>query len=160
MKRCLLTALLAVSLLAVAAEGHPPPPAWARDHSDATARHWYRKYLRREPAPAEFRAWANMLRNGEHPANTLAAILGSPEYYQVAGGSNPAFVVRVYTDIAGRRPTPDELNYWAGQLLVTGRDELAYALVVQHPATWDVGAAVRPLDDHLYDFRPPVYRRR
>src|SRR5437899_3120013 len=107
-----------------------------QDNSVAVVRGWYAQFLHREAEPSGLTGWSDMLRNGAQPADVLANILGSDEYYLNAGSSNDGFVRSLYRDLAGREPSTSELNYGMMQLSGSGNRDVAYAMLLQFPQNW------------------------
>jgi hypothetical protein len=143
MNRAILVALLMVS----------PVVAQGPRYVDArrTVEGWYSKFLGRPADPAA-EAWVQALRNGQQPEQVLSGILGSDEYYNRAGGTPGAFVQRMYEEVAGRRPTPREMDYWAGRVQTRRRDDVSYDfLMLQGPGRDD-----RERWRERHDFRRPL----
>jgi len=79
-----------------------------------TVRSWYNRYLGREPEQPGWTNWAVQLT--QRPANdVLADILTSDEYFQRHGNSAEGFIVGLYTDVLGRRPSGEEVQSWVQQ---------------------------------------------
>ncbi len=95
---------------------------------------WYRAYLgrsaRNDPGSV---AWINMLRRGSPPASVLAGILGSREYFNRVGGTMPAFINAIYSDVVGRPPTPGELRFWQRRAFTQSRRDTANEILAQNP---------------------------
>jgi len=106
------------------------------DNSVATVKNWYRQFLRRDPEPSGLMHWSEALRQGNPPALLLSGILGSDEYYNIAGGSPNSFVRSLYLDLAGREPTPRELAYWTSRLNTEYPKDVAYAILTRFPLAW------------------------
>jgi uncharacterized delta-60 repeat protein len=64
----------------------------------------YTTYLRRAATPEEIDRWATVLVQGARIEQVVAIILGSPEYFQLAGGTNAGWLNRLVPDLAGRDP--------------------------------------------------------
>src|SRR5262249_13580000 len=62
----------------------------------------YQKLLGRSPGDAEVAFWLGARQRGATEEDVLAAILGSPEYFQLAGGTNDLWLSRVYQTLLGR----------------------------------------------------------
>lgn len=101
-------------------------------------RSWYQQYLGREPDPGA-QGWVNQLRGGTSPADVLASILGSDEFYRKAGSTPEGYIRALFQDVAGRAPTEAELRYWARQLWRIGRRAVALALLNQQPPAIPAG---------------------
>ena len=127
---------------------------------------WYRAYLGRtvlkDPAGA---GWVNLLQQGSSPAAVLSGILASAEYYNHVGGTLPAFIQAVYSQVVGRPATPAELNFWMQRAYTQSRQEIAYENLAQNPRAGIVAppAAVLPnwprdrWPHHEHDYRRPYY---
>jgi uncharacterized delta-60 repeat protein len=63
---------------------------------------FYGEYLRRPVDPGGLAGWLNFLVAGGSIDQMRALLLGSQEYYELAGGTNDAFVAAVYRDVLGR----------------------------------------------------------
>jgi uncharacterized delta-60 repeat protein len=76
----------------------------------------YRTYLGRAVSPAEVNGWLAAFQGGATQEQALAAIVGSGEYFQRAGGTNSGWLDQVYHDLLGRprdtgsQPFLDALN--------------------------------------------------
>jgi hypothetical protein len=127
---------------------------------------WYQRYLHRSPGNGEEMGWVNQLANGAAPETLLANILGSQEYFKNAGSTPQGFVQSLFEDLAGRRPTPQEVQYWVSQLYYNynnnyyddsgGRNNVAYSMLMRYPQSFGAPAPYYP-DDHRYKYQPPVY---
>ena len=95
---------------------------------------WYRAYLGRsalnDPGSA---GWINLLRRGSPPASVLAGILASREYFNRVGGTMPAFITAIYSDVVGRPPTPGELRFWLRRAYTQSRRDIANDILAQNP---------------------------
>jgi hypothetical protein len=88
----------------------------------------YQRYLGRPPTAAEEDRWLLVLpraaATSSPPATSIesmeAEILGSPEYFTVAGGTSDGFLTHVFNDILHRTPTPAEAATYATDLAVSG----------------------------------------
>ncbi|HEY8717104.1 DUF4214 domain-containing protein [Pengzhenrongella sp.] len=77
----------------------------------------YVKYLGRAAESEGLTTWLSRLHHGLTIQQMEAGFVISPEYYAAAGGTDRAWVVRLYADILGRTPTADEIAVWTGRLL-------------------------------------------
>ncbi len=77
---------------------------------------YYRRYLHRRPDPLGLRNNLYLLRNGATPQDIQAALLGSGDYYNLQGAQDDLWVMGLYEDVLGRRPTNREVDYWLDQL--------------------------------------------
>src|SRR5205085_1129117 len=62
----------------------------------------YTKYLNRGATPSEVTFYTNLLQNGATGDDLRAPMLGSDEYYRLAGGTNPGFLNKLFQDVLGR----------------------------------------------------------
>jgi len=148
MARLLLPALL---LLVVAV----PTPAQPRDReARALVERWFQRYLNRDTG-GYGQYFVDALKAGAEPNEVLAGIVGSQEYYQNAGGTPPAFVRRLYRDLARRAPTDRELGYWEAEVQRQSLRDVAYALLTRFPQHWD---DTLPAWKNRYDYRRPYHR--
>jgi len=74
--------------------------------------YWYQRFLDRPANDEGAGAWVDDLRQGESPQKVLATILSSEEYFQKSGSTNRGFVANLYRDLAGRSPSPREVDHW------------------------------------------------
>ena len=68
----------------------------------------YQSLLGRNALPGEITAGLTLFQNGATDEEVIAEIASSLEYYNRAGGTNAAFVNRVYQDLLGRAPNVGE----------------------------------------------------
>jgi hypothetical protein len=68
----------------------------------------YETYLHRAADPAGLQNWLNFLAAGGTVEQIAAALIGSPEYFQLHGGTNEAFLTSLYWDVLGRGGSPAE----------------------------------------------------
>src|SRR5262249_46481207 len=129
MRNFVLPAVLALTLAAVpAVQAQPARQALPLD-ANVVVTQWYRQFLEREPDPAGLPDWPHMVRRGDPPADVLAGILSSDEYFLRGGSTNEAFVGALFADLAGRVPTPREQREWADRVGVTSRKDVARELL-------------------------------
>jgi hypothetical protein len=172
-----------IAFLVGAVVAAAPAAAQAQSaQSQALAASWYARFLGR-PVDAAGSGWAVALDQGQRPEKLLAALLGSPEYYQRTGGTPENYVQSLFLDLTGRRPTPAEYSLWIRRLLHTrgeqpGYDELtdlAYAMLLRYPQSYQPPPVVvapppvvvpeirdrdrRDWDHDDYEYRRPVYPR-
>jgi hypothetical protein len=131
----------------------------ARRDANRTVAGWYQRFLRREMDP--FAAgWVRALQQGQQPEQVLAGILGSDEYFRLAGGTHSRFIRQLYQDVAGRRPTPSEETFWTRRLWASSRTDVAYDVLMRFPRSWDRDFNVRDPWRDRYDFNRRVDRWR
>jgi hypothetical protein len=115
---------------------------------------WYNRFLGR--APDQYAStWVGALRSGQAPESVLAQILGSDEYYMRAGNSPEAFVSRLHQDLTGRPPAPGEARFFIDRVYQSGRQDVAYQMLMRYPQNW--GSAPSPR--FQYDWDRDGYRR-
>lgn len=76
----------------------------------------YRQYLGREVDPAGAQGWLQTMRAGSQIEDVQANLVASPEFYANAGGTDTAWVARVYAVVLGRTAGASEINAWVAQL--------------------------------------------
>src|SRR5262245_51397596 len=82
------------------------------DPQAALVQSWYERFLRRPADPEGLAGWVGELRRGARPADVLADILASREYYDLHRRRPDRFVIALYRDILRRTPRPDEVATW------------------------------------------------
>jgi hypothetical protein len=105
------------------------------DREAAMVRNWYHQFLNRPPDPSGLQFWPDALRSGAPPAEVLAQILDSDEYYARCGYTPPGFVRTLFRDLLGREPTPSEYRQYVAHAAYS-RFEVAYTLLRQYPGYW------------------------
>ena len=90
---------------------------------------YYSSYLGRAADQAGMNSMLNYLNMGGTFQGVQAAILGSDEYYQRAGGTTTGFLSTLYQSVLGRTIDPYGLSSFT-QLLVTGTSRFTVASVV------------------------------
>lgn len=76
----------------------------------------YRTYLYREPEPAGHHGWLSEMRRGVTIQEMEGLFLASDEYYAQAGGTDAAWVRRMYGHVLDREPSAAEVAGWVGEL--------------------------------------------
>jgi len=172
MKRILIPTLLGLLILT-----SPALAQMAPGDAQQLVDSWYQKFLNRQ-RDAWSSVWIDALRAGQPPEAMLSKILSSQEYYEKSGGTPEGFVQTLYLDLAGREPTPQEVNYWVQRQYQADRADVAYQLLLRYPQAWQwqggiPGGAFPPQPGYepqqpsyepqqpSYDYRAPVfpYRR-
>jgi hypothetical protein len=98
----------------------------------------------RDPSAAELAGWEKALDGKGSVQDIEISLIGSQEYFDRAGGSEVAFIQRVYADTLRLAPSPAQvgaaLRVTAGS--AAGRAELANRMVLgrQHESRWILGA--------------------
>jgi hypothetical protein len=73
--------------------------------------HFFHKLLDRSPSSVERNAEIQALASNTDE-DVIASIVGSAEYYSLAGSTNPGFISNAYQDLLGRSPTASEQATW------------------------------------------------
>jgi hypothetical protein len=100
----------------------------------------------REPTAAELEQYTQQMASGSSSTEVAIAIIGSPEYFTLAGGNRTQFLNRAFEDALGREINPEALAS-----LPTGTDDAARRLgstTILHSAEYRsqaVGAAFTEL---------------
>ena len=139
MRRFIFSLAVGSTLLIAAPSFAQYPAPWQQtlpQGQAAVVRNWYLRFLNREPDPQGAAGWTNALLQGKPPAQVLAGILGSQEYYLKGGGAPEGFIVVLYRDLFFRDPSNPELVHWTRRLALRGTTEVAYELLIRHPGAW------------------------
>jgi hypothetical protein len=86
----------------------------------------YGEYLGRAADMNEMFSWGTFLTAGGTIDQMRALVMGSPEYYQLAGGTNDGFMASVYHDVLNRSVDSGGQQYW-DPILSNGADRGAVA---------------------------------
>lgn len=115
------------------------------------ARDLYTTYLDRPADPDGLTYWSEAI--GTTTLTTVRArILGTPEAYAEAGGTDADYVEALYPLALGRAATPADVTYWSGRLAAgLGRGALAKQLLGSAEAA---DRQVRSVYDDLLDRAP------
>jgi hypothetical protein len=76
----------------------------------------YNTYLGRAPDAQGLAWWTGRMQAGVTDEQLEAALTSSSEFVQQSGGTDPAWVEAMYTDLLERAPDLDGLSYWVSQL--------------------------------------------
>jgi hypothetical protein len=76
----------------------------------------YQNFLHRGTDAGGLRFWVNYVATGGAIEDLKSYILGSREYFALAGGTNTAYLQRVYLDAVGRPSDPGGLVFWLSLL--------------------------------------------
>lgn len=87
----------------------------------------YVEFLGRVADPQGQAFWLAQIRDGLTYEQLQAAFIASPEFYQNAGGTDRAWVDKLYFDLLGRRPDTTGENFWV-QALAAGESRSDVAL--------------------------------
>ena len=77
---------------------------------------WYERYLGRSVDAGALESMLNMIRRGDSANQMQGVVLGSDEFWSLAGGTPEGYVTRLYQTVVGRTPNVRERGFWAGQL--------------------------------------------
>lgn len=117
----------------------------------------YQVFLGRPAEPAALAFWTNKMGNPGSPGGhtgsadekyVLAAILGSDEFYQDAGGTPQAWINALYEDLLGRAAEGGGLTFWQNELAVRDagdRDGVVRDFLTSPEAVHDLLDAYYPL---------------
>ncbi|MGH7137873.1 MAG: DUF4214 domain-containing protein, partial [Pirellulales bacterium] len=72
----------------------------------------YQKYLGRDPDAAGLAHWVGVVSSQKTIENTEAAIVASPEFYALAGGTNTGYIQRLFEVALGRAAEPTAVTYY------------------------------------------------
>lgn len=89
---------------------------------------WYSKYLHRGASSAELSFWMPAFAVPLTDEQIESQLLGSAEYFALAGGTNSAWVTRIFNDLLGRAPSGAETSTYLG--LLGGGSRTAVALSI------------------------------
>jgi hypothetical protein len=90
---------------------------------------FYAQYLHRAPSAAEVSFFLPMFAASFTDEQVASQIIGSPEYFVLAGGTNSAFVTRLFNDVLGRAPSPIDLSFYVGLLGSSSRSSVALSIL-------------------------------
>lgn len=77
---------------------------------------WYSKYLHRAPSAFETSFWTPAFAVPLTDEQIESQIVGSPEYFALAGGTNTAWITRIFNDVLGRSPAGAETSIYLSLL--------------------------------------------
>ncbi|HET6881477.1 MAG TPA: CHRD domain-containing protein [Pirellulales bacterium] len=87
----------------------------------------YQQFLGRAPDPQGLRFWLIGIESGLSYELLEAQLIGSPEFYQHAGGTNQTWLNALYFDLLGRMPDTQGNQFWL-QALANGEPRIQVAL--------------------------------
>src|SRR5581483_11173415 len=103
----------------------------------------YTSFLGRMADSGGLQAWVSMLNAGATIEQVKSGILGSPEYFQLKGGTNASFLQGLYHDILSRPIDATGAAAWGAELASgTGRDVVAIQILGSAEAESDLVASV------------------
>lgn len=117
---------------------------------------FYADTLDRAPDADGLAFWVGALRSGRSTvAQVAASFYASPEYYGRFGppsnGTTAQWIIDLYSEILGRNPTSEDVDYWVGQANAHGRSWVAGRLYGSLESRRD---RVTALHDHLLGRAP------
>lgn len=87
----------------------------------------YQRFLGRAADQAGLDFWVGRMSSGLTDEQLEASFIGSPEFYQHAGGTDKAWIDAVYLNLLARQADPAGESFWVGQL-TQGADRASVAL--------------------------------
>lgn len=94
----------------------------SREYRRRTITFAYQDVLGRTPNSAEVTSWENSIKAGNTNLDKIPRnFYVSREFYNRAGGTDSAFVQRMFQVAIGRNATQSEVTYWTGQIRTRGR---------------------------------------
>jgi hypothetical protein len=91
----------------------------------------YQTYLGRGPDPSGAANWLGGMRSGSTIQQMESGFIASDEYYAKAGGTDAAWVARLYQHVLGRAAAPVEVQGWTTALARgTSRSQVAMGFLV------------------------------
>jgi hypothetical protein len=90
---------------------------------------WFALYLNRPAAAADVSFFMPMFIAGFTDEQIQAQIIGSPEFFTLAGGTNTAFVNRMFQGIVNRIPAGSETSFFLSLLGSSSRTSVALTLL-------------------------------
>ena len=90
---------------------------------------YFATFLRRAATAAEVAFWLPAFAAGLTDERIEAQILASQEYFMLAGGTNDAWINRVFSDVLGRAPTASEVAAFTSFLGTSSRTNVALSIL-------------------------------
>ncbi|HEV8060351.1 MAG TPA: DUF4214 domain-containing protein, partial [Gemmataceae bacterium] len=88
--------------------------------------------------PGGLQQWVSFLDGGGTVEALSANLIGSPEYFQKAGGTNDAFLTALYHDVLGRPIDSKGQAFYTGELNGgTSREAVAFSVLTSQEAYQD-----------------------
>jgi hypothetical protein len=98
----------------------------SREYASVRVQAVYRQVLGRAADDAGLRSWVDRVQSGSVPVDAVALeFLSRQEFYGVAGGTDQAFVARLYQVVLGRTASAAEQTTWAERIPALGRAGVA-----------------------------------
>jgi hypothetical protein len=146
MFRYLISVPLICAVLAsgAAAQYYSSPGRMSPDEAQVIADYWIRSYLRRSARPDEVQALASQLAGYRAPAEVLAGLLASRDYYHYASGTPHGYIHQLTEDVGHYRPSPYEVENRLRHSGHLSRQMIAYDFLRDYPKNWWPGPAATP----------------
>lgn len=90
---------------------------------------WFRSYLNRSADTGALTTFLTVLESGATQEQVQSFILGSPEYFAAAGGTNSGFLSKLYEQVLNRPIDPTGSASWLAALSHLSRQQVALALL-------------------------------
>jgi len=87
-----------------------------RNEQLAQIKRWFQEYLGREPRAQELFVWEAHLARGGSLTDAQLQILSTPEFYYRAGSDDRQYIYRMYSLVAQRPPSQQEVSQWLNRL--------------------------------------------
>jgi hypothetical protein len=95
---------------------------------------FYSTFLHRAPSAAEISFWLPAFAASLTDEQIEAQIIGSPEYFAIAGGTNAGWITRVFNDVLGRTPIAAETSTYLSLLGGASRTTVALSILASPEA--------------------------
>jgi len=95
---------------------------------------FYSTFLRRIPSAAEIGFWLPAFAASLTDEQIEAQIVGSPEYFALAGSSNTGWIARVFNDVLGRAPSAPETSTYLSFLGGASRTTVGLSILTSNEA--------------------------
>jgi hypothetical protein len=86
------------------------------EYLDDLIKQAYEHFLGRDPDDPGLAFWLSAMQNGLTLEQLESDFIGSPEYFEHSGGTNPLFVDHMYFDLLGRAPDTAGELFWVNAL--------------------------------------------
>jgi hypothetical protein len=95
---------------------------------------FYSTFLHRAPSAAEISFWLPAFAASLTDEQIEAQIIGSPEYFAIAGGTNAGWITRVFNDVLGRAPSAAETSTYLSLLGGASRTTVGLSILTSGEA--------------------------
>lgn len=86
------------------------------EHLDPIIEQYYQQFLLRQADTAGVAYWDHVWKQFGGPADVIAGMISSPEFFQAAGGTNSGWVSTLYQRLLDRTADQQGQQYWTNQL--------------------------------------------